>query len=350
MSSVTREAYGTRSDGDEVGVFTLANDRGVVVRVLELGAIIESIRVPDRSGTMADVALGFDSLAEYEVNPPYFGCATGRVANRIADGRFELDGEAFQLAINAPPNHLHGGEGGFHRKLWRGEAQSVPEGAAVRFRCTSPDGDDGYPGEVTAEILYTLTRAGGLRLDYLATVSGRATPINLTNHCYFNLAAHDAGHVRNHVISIKAETHTERDGTGIPTGVIAPVAGTPLDLRQSATLGERLDLLKETDGFDHNYVIDRWDGQAYRQIAEVIEPVRGRRMEVFTTQPGVQFYTANFLDGQRGKGGAVYNRHAGLCLETQHFPDSVNHPEFPSTILRPGETQRHTTEYRFSTL
>ncbi len=349
MNNVTRDVFGTTSRGQQVAVFTLSNDNGVVVRLLEIGAIVAEVRVPDRNGKIADVALGFDTLAEYEVNPAYFGCATGRVANRIANGRFQLDGASYQLAINAPPNHIHGGEGGFHRAVWRGEPESVPEGGAVRFHYTSPDGEDGYPGELVCEILYTLTRASGLRIDYLARTD-RPTPVNLTNHSYFNLIGHDGGSILDHVIRIRAASYTERDGTGIPTGSILPVAATPLDLQESTTVGDRIGELKDSDGYDHNFVIDRWDGLNCRMIAEVIEPRRGRRMEVHTTQPGVQFYTGNFLSGLAGKGGAVYNRHSGLCLETQHFPDSVNHPAFPTTILRPGELWRHTTEYRFSTL
>ena len=349
MSTVTRDPFGTTARGQEVAVFTLSNDNGAVVRLLEIGAIVAELTVPDRHGELDDVVLGFDTLGEYEVNPAYFGCATGRVANRISSGRFKLDGETLQLAINAPPNHIHGGEGGFHRALWRGEPEEVPEGVAVRFSYTSADGEDGYPGELSCEILYTLTRANGLRIDYLARTN-RPTPINLTNHSYFNLATHDAGSILDHVIRIKAQRYTERDSTGIPTGAILPVADTPLDLRDSRAVSDGLNELQKSGGYDHNFVIDRWDGETCRFIAEVIEPRRGRRMEVHTTQPGVQFYTGNFLSGLQGKGGAVYNRHAGLCLETQHFPDSVNHAEFPSTILRPEQSWQQTTEYRFSTL
>lgn len=350
MSGVTRDVFGTTADGDEVSVFTLTNDGGSVVRLLEIGAIVAEISVPDRVGELADVVLGFDRLEEYAVNPAYFGCATGRVANRIAGGRFELDGRAIQLAINAPPNHIHGGEGGLHRVLWRGTPEEVPEGAAVRFSYVSADGDDGYPGKLSMEILYTFTRANGLRIDYLATTE-KPTPINLTNHSYFNLAGHNAGSVLDHVVAIKASRFTERDENGVPSGRILPVEGTPLDLREATRVGERINELADAGGgFDHNFVLDRWDGTTCRQIAEVIEPLRGRRMQVHTTQPGVQFYTGNFLNGLQGKGGAVYNRHYGLCLETQHFPDSVNHADFPSTILRPGDTFRETTEYRFSTL
>lgn len=349
MSTVTRDIFGTATRGQEVAVFTLSNDQGAIVRLLEIGAVIAEVHVPDRQGELTDVVLGFDSLAEYEVNPAFFGCATGRVANRIAGGRFDLDGKTFQLAINAPPNHIHGGEGGFHRAVWRGEPETVPEGVAVRFGYTSADGEDGYPGELSCEILYSLTRANGLRIDYLARTD-RPTPINLTNHSYFNLAGHDAGSILDHVIRIKANRYTERDGTGIPTGSILNVDDTPLDLRDSRVVGDRIGELKDSGGYDHNFVIDRWDGTTCRMIAEVIEPRRGRRMEIHTTQPGVQFYTANFLSGLSGKRGVVYNRHSGLCLETQHFPDSVNHPHFPTTILRPGDTWRQTTEYRFSIL
>ena len=347
MSGLTRDLFGATRAGEEVAVFTLTHDGGAVVRLLEIGAVVAGLEVPDRSGALADVVLGFDTVAEYEANPAYFGCATGRVANRIAGGRFELDGRVVQLAVNAPPNHIHGGEGGFHRALWRGEAEDAPEGPGVRFRRVSPDGEDGYPGALSVEILYTLTRANGLRIDYLGAAD-RPTPVNLTNHSYFQLAGHDAGSVLDHVISIKASRCTARGASGLP-GAIQPVEGTPLDLRDPTRVGGRIDALSASGGFDHNYVVDRWDG-ASRRVAEVIEPLRGRRMEVFTTQPGVQFYTANVLAPTRGKGGASYDRHGALCLETQHFPDSVNRPDFPTTILRPGQTYRETTEYRFSTI
>ena len=347
MSGLTRDLFGATAAGEEVAVFTLTHDGGAVVRLLEIGAVVAGLEVPDRSGALADVVLGFDTVPEYEANPAYFGCATGRVANRIAGGRFELDGRVVQLAVNAPPNHIHGGEGGFHRAHWRGEAEDAPEGPGVRFRRVSPDGEDGYPGALSVEILYTLTRANGLRIDYLAAAD-RPTPVNLTNHSYFQLAGHDAGSVLDHVISIKASRCTARGASGLP-GVIQPVEGTPLDLRDPTRVGGRIDALSASGGFDHNYVVDRWDG-ALRRIAEVVEPVRGRRMEVFTTQPGVQLYTANVLAPTTGKSGARYGRHGALCLETQHFPDSVNRPDFPTTILRPGQTYRETTEYRFSTI
>ena len=348
MSGLTRDHFGATAAGEDVAVFTLTNDGGAVVRLLEMGAVIAGLEVPDRAGDLADVVLGFDTVAEYEANPAYFGCATGRVANRIAGGRFELDGRVVQLAVNAPPNHIHGGEGGFHRALWRGEAEDAPEGPGVRFRRVSPDGEDGYPGALSVEILYTLTRANGLRIDYLATTD-RPTPVNLTNHSYFHLGGHGAGSVLDHVISIRASRCTAREDSGLP-GAVLPVEGTPLDLRDPTRLGTRIDALSASGGFDHNYLVDRWDGESCRRIAEVIEPLKGRRMEVFTTQPGVQLYTANVLAPTRGKDGAGYGRHCALCLETQHFPDSVNRPDFPSTILRPGEIYRETTEYRLSTL
>ena len=348
MSAPTRNFFGATAAGEEVAVFTLTNDDGAVVRLLEIGAVIAGVEVPDRTGGLADVVLGFDTVAEYEANPAYFGCATGRVANRIAGGRFELDGRVVQLAVNAPPNHIHGGEGGFHRAIWRGEAEDTAEGSAVRFRRVSPDGEDGYPGTLSVEILYTLTRANGLRIDYLATTD-RPTPVNLTNHSYFHLGGHGAASVLDHVISIKASRCTARADSGLP-GAIQSVEGTPLDLRDPTRVGGRIDALSASGGFDHNYLVDRWDGEACRLVAEVIEPLKGRRMEVFTTQPGVQFYTANVLASTGGKAGAAYDRHCALCLETQHFPDSVNRPDFPNTILRPGEIYRETTEYRFSTL
>jgi len=348
MTSIARDTFGT-IDGESVALFTLANDRGAVVRITEYGGTLVSVRVPDRFGEPADVVLGFDTLEEYQTKSGSLGVIVGRFANRIAGGRFQLDGVDYQLAINNPPNHLHGGVGGFQRALWRGEVEDSLEGLGVRLNYTSADGEDGYPGEVNVEVRYTLTKASGLRIDYYATAD-RPTPINLTNHAYFQLKGHDQGSIYQHVLRLKSSQYTVRDASGIPTGEIALVDGTPFDFTSPMEIGARIDQL-ESGGYDDNLVFDGWESNGRpRLVGEVIEPLRGRRMELLTTEPGVQLYTGNFLDGLRGKQGAIYDRHHAFCLETQHFPDSVNHDHFPSVILRPDETYQQTTEYRFSTL
>ena len=348
MTSIARDTFGT-IDGESVALFTLANDRGAVVRITEYGGTLVSVRVPDRFGEPADVVLGFDTLEEYQTKSGSLGVIVGRFANRIAEGRFQLDGVDYQLAINNPPNHLHGGVGGFQRALWRGEVEDSLEGLGVRLNYTSADGEDGYPGEVKVEVRYTLTKASGLRIDYYATAD-RPTPINLTNHAYFQLKGHDQGSIYQHVLRLKSSQYTVRDASGIPTGEIALVEGTPFDFTSPMEIGARIDQL-ESGGYDDNLVFDGWESNGRpRRVGEVIEPLRGRRMELLTTEPGVQLYTGNFLDGLRGKQGAIYDRHHAFCLETQHFPDSVNHDHFPSVILRPDETYQQTTEYRFSTL
>ena len=348
MTSLARDTFGT-IDGESVALFTLANDRGAVVRITEYGGTLVSVRVPDRFGEPADVVLGFDTLEEYQTKSGSLGVIVGRFANRIAEGRFQLDGVDYQLAINNPPNHLHGGVGGFQRALWRGEVEDSLEGLGVRLNYTSADGEDGYPGEVKVEVRYTLTKASGLRIDYYATAD-RPTPINLTNHAYFQLKGHDQGSIYQHVLRLKSSQYTVRDASGIPTGEIALVEGTPFDFTSPMEIGARIDQL-ESGGYDDNLVFDGWESNGRpRRVGEVIEPLRGRRMELLTTEPGVQLYTGNFLDGLRGKQGAIYDRHHAFCLETQHFPDSVNHDHFPSVILRPDETYQQTTEYRFSTL
>ena len=348
MTSIARDTFGT-IDGESVALFTLANDRGAVVRITEYGGTLVSVRVPDRFGEPADVVLGFDTLEEYQTKSGSLGVIVGRFANRIAEGRFQLDGVDYQLAINNPPNHLHGGVGGFQRALWRGEVEDSLEGLGVRLNYTSADGEDGYPGEVKVEVRYTLTKASGLRIDYYATAD-RPTPINLTNHAYFQLKGHDQGSIYQHVLRLKSSQYTVRDASGIPTGEIALVEGTPFDFTSPMEIGARIDQL-ESGGYHDNLVFDGWESNGRpRRVGEVIEPLRGRRMELLTTEPGVQLYTGNFLDGLRGKQGAIYDRHHAFCLETQHFPDSVNHDHFPSVILRPDETYQQTTEYRFSTL
>jgi aldose 1-epimerase len=332
-------------DGTPVQLFTLTNARGLVARLTNYGATITELHVPDRAGHADDVVLGFDNLAQYLGGHPYFGATVGRVANRIARGRFTLDGRTYTLARNNGPNHLHGGLEGLDKVVWRAEPLSGPV-AGVRFTHVSPDGDEGYPGRLDLAVVMTLTGAGELIIDYTATTD-RATPVNLTNHTYFNLAG--AGDVLGHELMLSAEAFTPTDESLIPTGEILPVKGTPLDFTRLTRIGARFDQLTgQPRGYDHNFAIKR-SGAGLALAARVFEPRTGRAMDVTTTQPGVQLYTGNFLDGTiAGKRGVGYSGYAGFCLETQHFPDSVNQPLFPSTILGPGETYRQTTVYRFS--
>jgi aldose 1-epimerase len=323
---------------------------GISAKWVSYGASLAELHVPDRDGNFADVVLGFDGQAGYESEDnQHFGCTTGRFANRIAGGRFELDGKTYQLAQNNGPNHLHGGpQRGFGKIEWRGEAVEGDLGSGVRFRYTSPDGEENYPGALDVTVTYLLTTVGAIRIDYAATTD-KPTIINLTNHSYFNLAGHGTPSVLDHQVWIAAEHYTPKDDAGIPTGEIAEVAGTPLDFRQRRVLGDRIDQLgdKQADGYDHNFVLNGPAGML-KLIAEVYHPASGRKMRVHTDQPGVQLYVGNMLKNQAGKGGARYPRRSALCLETQHFPDAPNHPHFPSVVLRPGETYRHTCIYEFS--
>jgi aldose 1-epimerase len=347
-AAVKREAFGTTADGTAVEIFTLTNKAGVEIKAISFGAIITAIRVPDRRGAIADVALGFDTLDGYVKEHPYFGALVGRYGNRIAKATFTLDGKVFKLAANNGPNHLHGGVRGFDKYVWKAEVLNGVTGVA--FTRTSPDGEEGYPGAVQARVSYVLNDANEVTIEYRATTD-KATPLNLTQHSYFNLAGHDAGSILDHELTLAADRYTPVDSTLIPTGQLAPVEGTPFDFRQPTRIGARIEepneQLKFGLGYDHNWVLNR-KGDGPQLAARVVEPKSGRTLEVLTTQPGVQFYTGNFLDGtNKGKGGAVYNRRNGLCLETQHFPDSPNQPSFPTTILRPGETFESKTVWRF---
>lgn len=312
------------------------------------GATLAELHAPDRTGAWADVVLGFDAEAGYASSDnQHFGCTTGRFANRIAGGKFTLDGREHQLAINNGPNHLHGGPtNDLSRKDWKGEAISTPSGPGVRFTVISPDGEEGYPGRLTVETTYILTDEGGVRIEYAATTD-QPTIVNLTNHSYFNLAGHGSGDVLDHEVCIAADLYTPKDDVSIPTGELAPVAGTPLDFREFHAIGSRIDRLVGPDesGYDHNYVI-RGKSGTVRLAAEARHPGSGRRLRVLADQPGMQFYTGNFLWGATCKAGRVYGRRTGFCFETQHFPDSPNKPQFPSTVLRPGQTYRHVCEYQ----
>ena len=347
MSGIQRDIFGTAADGSPVERFTLTNGNGTRLVLISLGATAPELWVRDRHGELADVVLGFGDVAGYESNVPYFGCTVGRVANRISGGCLAIDGEEYRLALNEPPNfHLHGGVTGFNKRLWAAQEAATGDAPAIRFAYTSPDGEEGYPGELVMAVTYTLTEVDGVRLEYEAAAD-RTTPVNLTNHAYFNLSGHAAGPVYDHELVIHAEQYTEKDEDGVPTGRLVAVAGTPLDFRQAHAVGERLNQVE--GGYDHNYALDHGSCAEPAPSATVADPISGRFVEVFTTEPGVQLYTGNFLDGIQGKGGARYDRHCGLCLETQHYPDSPNRPEFPSILLRPGETYRQVTEYRFST-
>lgn len=327
--------------------FFAENRLGHRVRWISRGATLVAWQVPDRHGAVADIVLGFDDETGYASSDnPHFGCTTGRYANRIAGGKFILDGKTYELALNNGPNHLHGGpDCGLDKVEWQGESFQNDQGSGVRFHYLSPDGEEGYPGNLDVKVVYTLDRNGALRIDYEATTD-RPTHVNLTNHAYFNLAGHGSPTALNHVLRLHASRYTPKDATGIPTGEIADVAGTPFDFRQATPLGARIGQLAGNDagGYDHNFVLDGALGE-FRWIAELSEPESGRTLNVYTDQPGVQLYTANFLKGQRGKGGAVYAGHSAVCLETQRFPDSPNKPHFPSTLLQPGETYRHTCIY-----
>lgn len=346
-TTIEQDRFGVTADGIPVERYTLRNAGGTTVRLITFGATVTELWVPDRHGNRADVVLGFDDLALYERPRTYFGCTVGRVAFRIDEGRFTLDGKPYQLSINAAPHHLHGGTRGLSKVVWRAEPMAGPAGQAVRFTCRSPDGDQGYPGTLDVAVVYTLTAHDELRIDYRATAD-RATPVSLTHHGSFNLAGAAAGDVLGHVLQLEADGRAVGDDRGLPTGVIAPVAGSAFDFRTAKTIAQDMRPGTETAaGFDTAFVVER-RGKALVPVARVAEPGSGRVLEVLSTEPAVVLYTGNYLDGTLvGKGGVAYRRHAGLCLETAHLPDSVNRPEFPSIILRPGATYTQTCVYRF---
>ncbi len=344
-ATVQKTPFGKLPDGTVIELYTLTNAKGLVAKVMTYGAILTELDVPDRQHQLGDVVLGFDNLDQYLAGDPYFGATIGRVANRIARGKFTLDGQSYTLATNNGPNALHGGLKGFDKVVWQAEPVEVPHGAAVRFSYTSPDGEEGYPGTLHATVTYTLTDRNELRLEYTATTD-KPTPVNLTNHSYWNLAGE--GDILGSILTLNADRYTPVDDTLIPTGELAPVKGTIMDFTKPMAIGSRLgQLTNNPQGYDHNYVLNSGGGKL-AFAARVYEPNSGRVMEVYTTEPGLQFYSGNFLDGTlKGKRGMVYRQHDALCLEADHFPDAVNHPEFPSTILRPGQTYHELTLYRF---
>ena len=344
---VTRTSFGSVA-GQPVELFTLRNANGIELKATNYGGIITSIVTPDRDGKPGDIVLGFDTLDGYLKDSPYFGALVGRYGNRIAKGRFTLDGKTYTLAVNNGPNHLHGGIKGFDKVIWKAEPLSGKTG--IVFSRRSPDGEEGYPGNLDVRVTYELTDRNELVITYHATTD-KATPVNLTNHSYFNLAG--GGDVLGHQLMIAADRYTPVDSTLIPTGTLAPVEGTPFDFRQPTAIGARIEQpneqLKNGGGYDHNWVLNR-SGSGRQLAARVVEPKSGRTLEVSTTEPGVQFYSGNFLDGTiTGKGGQAYQRRSGMCLETQHYPDSPNQPAFPSTILRPGASYDSQTVFTFGT-
>jgi aldose 1-epimerase len=348
---VVKLPYGKTKDGTAVDQFVLTNRKGMTVTIITYGAAISELWVPDKDGKLADVNLGFDDMKGWQgKGNPFFGCIVGRYANRIAGGKFTLDGKQYKLATNNGPNHLHGGNVGFDKKVWSAKAvESAKVPAAVLFRYRSPDGEEGYPGELNVSVMYTLSDDNQLGIEYIARTT-KPTIVNLTNHAYFNLAGHDQGDILGHELTLFASRITPTDKTLIPTGKIEPVKDTPYDYTQPRTIGARIKEIKgEPGGYDVNYVLDGGPGDKPALAARVREPKSGRVMEMLTTEPGVQLYTGNFLDGKaKGKGGAVYGKHAGFCLEAQHYPDSPNQKGFPSVILRPGGVYNQTTIYRFS--
>lgn len=352
VATVRREPFGRMPDGTPIEQFTLSGAGDIELRTITYGGIITSLRVPDRHGGMDDIVLGHDTLDGYLNQSPYFGAIIGRYANRIARGRFTLDGVPHQLTTNDGPHHLHGGKNGLDRVVW--SAEPVHDGrAGVAFSYISPDGDQGYPGTLSARVTYTLTDRDELVLEYVATTD-QPTPVNLTQHSYWNLAGATAPPVLDHALTIDAAHYTPADASLIPTGAIAPVADTPFDFRSPLPIGARIaeddEQLRHGRGYDHNFVLSRAPAGALRHAARLTEATSGRVLDMHTTEPGVQFYSGNCLDGSiRGKGGNVYRHRSGICLESQHFPDSPNHSNFPSTVLRQGVEYRSRTVFAFST-
>src|SRR6266516_4694638 len=352
VKRLEEQEFGKTQEGAVVKLFTLRTAKGMSAKVMTYGAIITEIKAPDRHGAVTNVVLGAGDFDQYGKGFPAAAAVIGRFANRIARARFTLDGVDYKLAANNGPNHLHGGAKGFALVVWQSKA--LPAGqheAAVQFAYLSKDGEEGYPDNLTVKVTYTLTDENELRIDYEATTD-KATPVNLTNHSYFNLADEGNGDILKHELMLNADRFIPVYQTLIPTGELRPVKGTPLDFTKSTPIGTRsndsYEQLLIAHGYDHNFVLNR-KGDALELAARVQEPSSGRVLEVYTTEPGVQLYTGNFLDGTiTGKHGHVYNKHAALCLETQHFPDSPNHPNFPSTILRPGQTYHSRTVYKFS--
>ncbi|HUC83764.1 MAG TPA: aldose epimerase family protein [Candidatus Acidoferrales bacterium] len=346
---ISKKSFGTTPDHTPIDLFTLRNSKGMEAQIMTYGGIVTSLKVPDKHGAWGDVVLGYDHLEGYLKHNPCFGTLIGRYGNRIARGRFSLDGRTYSLAVNNGPNHLHGGLKGFDKVVWAAQPVDAANGPALQLSYLSKDGEEGYPGNLQVTAVYSVTEDNALSVDFVATTD-KKTVCNLTHHSYFNLAG--KGDILGHIAQIYADKFTPVDANLIPTGEVRSVAGTPLDFRQPAPIGLRIndtsdEQMKFGNGYDHNFILNK-KPKELSLAARVGEPGTGRVMEVWTTEPATQFYTANFLDGTiTGKGGWVYQARNGFCFEPQHYPDSPNHPEFPSTVLQPGETYRNTIIYRF---
>jgi len=351
-SAVEKRSFGNTPEGAAIDLYVLKNKNGVEADVITFGATLVSLKTPDRSGNMADVVLGYKDLDGYVNDKAYLGATVGRYANRVANGKFTLDGKTYELPKNDGPNTLHGGLKGFNKRLWAAHEVSSPNGQAVRFSYVSKDGEEGFPGNLKVDVTYSLSNDNALRIEYAATTD-KTTVVNLTNHAYFNLAGEGSGDILGHELTLHANRFTPVSSTLIPTGESRAVKGTPFDFTTVHSIGERIDQddeqLKFGKGYDHNWVLNGGKGAAPALAAEAHDPKSGRVLQVATTEPGIQLYTGNFLDGTiQGKSGAAYNRRNAFCLETQHFPDSPNHPDFPSTVLKPGQRFHSVTIYKFS--
>lgn len=352
-ASIEKHPYGKTASGEAVDLYSLTNAGGMEVNIITYGGIITSIRVPDRNGNFASVTLGFDTLAEYEKRHPYFGALIGRYGNRIGAAKFTLEGKEYKLAANDGPNSLHGGVKAFDKALLSAKEVKGEAEVGLELSFVSPDGNEGYPGNLSVTVVYTLTADNALRIDYSATTD-KTTVVNLTNHTYFNLAGNGAGSIYSHIVQLNADRYTPVNENLIPTGELAPVQGTPFDFRTPKQIGGGIRSgdaqMVRGRGYDHNFVINRDDATSLVKAAWVYDPSSGRSMETWTTEPGIQFYTSNFLDGTLvGSSGGMYRQGDGFCLETQHFPDSPNQPAFPTTTLKPGDTYQTTTVYKFAT-
>jgi aldose 1-epimerase len=350
MMEIRKQSFGQTTQGQAADLYTLTNDNGIRTQLTNYGGTIVTLHTPDRTGALGDIVLGFDTLAEYQARSPFFGCIAGRYANRIAKGQFTLDGVTYALATNNGPNHLHGGLRGFDKVVWQAETAQSADQVVLLLHYLSMDGEENYPGNLELTVSYTLTNRNELRIDYRATTD-KPTILNLTNHTYFNLAGQ--GKILDHLMLIDADRFTPVTTALIPTGDLPSVAGTPFDFRTPTAIGARIaqehEQLRFGGGYDHNWVLNRHE-QGLRPVITVTEAASGRRLDVATSQPGVQFYTGNMMpDALPGKGGQVYTKRSGFCLETQHFPDSPNQPHFPTTVLRPGEEYHETTVFGFST-
>lgn len=350
--NVTGEPFGKTPDGQPVELFTLSIGGGMTVNITNYGGIVTALNVPDKDGQLNDVVLGFDSLEPYLNGHPYFGAIIGRYCNRIKGARFSLEDREYSLAANDGKNHLHGGEQGFDKKVWKAETYSDKNKAALHLYYTSQDGEEGYPGTLSVQVIYSLYKGNQFRIHYQAQTDA-STPINLTHHGYFNLKGAGKGDILDHMLTIHAGRYAPTDKHLIPKGKLEPVSGTPLDFTSSQAIGERIDQVKGGfGGYDVSYMVDGWieNGPKLRKVAEVVEPESGREMLVLSTEPDIHFYSANYLDGSiQGKEGKSYGKHSAFCLEAQHFPDSLNHSSFPSVVLEPGRTYTQTTVYSFST-